>query len=203
MSINENMREQFKNPQGLAGKIATTILNKQNERPYQGAIKSLALQDNEVVAEIGFGNGYLLERLAHDYHCLFYGIDISADMVELANERNDTFIKEQRMFLKVGDALKTGYENDFFNKVFTINTVYFWDDLELGLQEMYRILKTNGIFVNGVYTKEFLDTLPVANEGYIKYSLEVLKAVGLKVGFREVIINEVIKDKAYSIVYQK
>ncbi|MDR0885252.1 MAG: class I SAM-dependent methyltransferase [Clostridiales Family XIII bacterium] len=46
-------------------------------------------------------------------------------------------------------------------KVYTINTVYFWSSLDVGLTEIWRILQPDGVFGNTVYSKAMLDSFPV------------------------------------------
>ena len=65
------------------------------------------------------------------------------------------------MVLSLGDAQSTGFANEFFSKVYTVNTIYFWTDLAAGFDEVRRILRPGGIFVNGFYPKETLDKLLV------------------------------------------
>lgn len=36
------------------------------------------------------------------------------------------------------------FNNDIFDKVYTVHTIYFWNDLDKGLNETYRVLKQNG-----------------------------------------------------------
>ncbi|WP_363253908.1 methyltransferase domain-containing protein [Clostridium sp.] len=39
------------------------------------------------------------------------------------------------------------YDDDFFDVVTTINTIYFWNDTKKGLEEIYRVLKGDGVFI--------------------------------------------------------
>ncbi|GHT79118.1 hypothetical protein FACS1894104_3280 [Actinomycetota bacterium] len=194
--------EQFHKPTGLGGRLATFIMNRQNDRQYRGVEAAIDLQDSDIALDIGFGNGYLLCRLARNYGCHLYGIDISKDMLHVASSRGRRFIREGRMILSLGDALQTGLPSDLFDKAYTVNTVYFWSDLSSGLAETWRILKPGGVFINAVYTKAFLDTLPVTRHGYAKYSIEHLVKTGEKIGF-EVTPQAIVDGKAYCIIYRK
>ena len=46
----------------------------------------LALDKNQKLLDIGYGNGYLLKLADKKFGCNLYGIDISEDMKELAQE---------------------------------------------------------------------------------------------------------------------
>ncbi|MDR3121171.1 MAG: class I SAM-dependent methyltransferase [Clostridiales bacterium] len=133
--------EQFHKPTGLGGKLATFVMNRQNWRQYAGAEAALNLVGTESVLDIGFGNGYLLGRLAGRYDCCFYGVDISPDMLQTATKRNRKSIDSGKMCLSLGSAEKTGLESDSIDKAYTVNTVYFWSSLDAGLADIWRILK--------------------------------------------------------------
>jgi ubiquinone/menaquinone biosynthesis C-methylase UbiE len=194
--------EQFHKPTGFGGRLTTFVMNRQNDMQYRGTEAALGLQDADTVLDVGFGNGYLLHRLAANYGSRFYGIDISEDMLNAAGTRCRRYINEGRITLSFGDALQTRLPDGFFDKSYTVNTVYFWSDLALGLTEMHRILKPVGIFINTVYTKEFLDTLPVTKHGYAKHSIKHLVKTGESTGFT-VTPQAIVEGKAYCLVYQK
>jgi ubiquinone/menaquinone biosynthesis C-methylase UbiE len=202
MGLIRYIGDQFHKPTGLGGKLVTFVMNRQNDIQYRGTEAALDLRDTDTVLDIGFGNGYLLHRLASNHGGRFYGIDISKDMLSAASKRCTRYISEGRMTLSLGDALRTGLPDSFFDKAYTVNTVYFWDDLVAGLAEIWRILKPGGIFVNAVYTKEFLDTLPVTRQGYAKHSIKRLVDVGEAAGLT-VTPKVIIEGKAYCLVYRK
>jgi ubiquinone/menaquinone biosynthesis C-methylase UbiE len=202
MGLMTYISKQFHKPTGFSGRLVAFVMNHQNDIQYRGVEAALRLRDTDTVLDIGFGNGYLLNRLASSYDSQFYGIDISEDMLSAANKRCRTFIRAGRMSLSLGDALHTGLPDRLFEKTYTVNTAYFWSDLEAGLAEVWRILKPDGVFVNAVYTKEFLDTLPVIRQGYAKYSIAHYIDIGRAVGFT-VEPQAVIEGKAYCLVYRK
>jgi ubiquinone/menaquinone biosynthesis C-methylase UbiE len=193
---------QFHKPTGFIGKFVTFVMNRQNDKQYRGTEAALGLQDTDTVLDIGFGNGYLLHRLAKCHGCRFYGIDISEDMLRAASKRCRRFMSEGRMSLTLGDVLQTELPDNFFDKVYTVNTVYFWGDLAAGLAEIRRVLKSGGTFINAVYTREYLDTLPIANQGYSKHSIEHLLIAGELEGFT-VTTQAIEEGKAYCLIYQK
>ncbi|MDR2505570.1 MAG: class I SAM-dependent methyltransferase [Oscillospiraceae bacterium] len=194
--------KQFHNPHGVGGRVATLIMNIQNRGQYQAAETALSLKDGDKALDIGFGNGYLLRRLAGAYPCAFWGVDPSRDMLRAASKRNQKYIRQGRMTLLSGNAEQTGLPDDFFDKIYTVNTVYFWPSLDAGLREIRRILKPDGIFVNAVYSKEALDRLPVTRHGYRKYDVKELESAGNADGF-SVEVKEIKRRSAYCIIYKK
>jgi ubiquinone/menaquinone biosynthesis C-methylase UbiE len=194
--------KQFHNPHGLGGRFTTLIMNMQNRGQYDAAEVALSPDDSDKVLDIGYGNGYLLRRLAGAYPCAFWGVDPSADMLRAASKRNRKYIKLGKMTLLPGNAEQTGLPGDFFDKAYTVNTVYFWRSLDAGLREIWRILKPGGIFVNAVYSKEALDRLPVTRHGYRKYAIKEFERAGNANGF-SVEIREIKPHLAYCVIYKK
>ncbi|MDR0818796.1 MAG: class I SAM-dependent methyltransferase [Oscillospiraceae bacterium] len=202
MGIISYIGNQFHKPTGIGGRLVTFVMNRQNMAQYLGAENALELVGSDKALDIGFGNGYLINNLAKRHASHFFGIDISEDMLTAATSRNRKFIAEGRMALKLGDALNTGFPDEFFDKVYTVNTTYFWDNLDKGLAEIHRILKPCGVFVNAIYTKERLDSLPVTRSGYAKYTLEEYSDAGARNGFTTY-LRPVTLGKAYCVIYRK
>jgi ubiquinone/menaquinone biosynthesis C-methylase UbiE len=194
--------EQFHKPTGLGGKLATFVMNRQNWRQYAGVEAALNLSGTESVLDIGFGNGYLLKRLAGRYDCRFYGVDISPDMLQTATKRNRKFIDSGKMRLSLGSAEQTGLESSSIDKAYTVNTVYFWSSLDAGLADIWRILKPGGVFVNAFYSKKMLDSLPIADKGYAKYEIDELLEAGKRNGFA-VEAHPIVEGRAYCLTYRK
>jgi ubiquinone/menaquinone biosynthesis C-methylase UbiE len=196
MGLFNYIGSQFRKPEGVGGNITTFIMNVINRRQYRVTDENLALNDGEKILDVGFGNGAIVKKLLKKHKCEFYGIDISEDMVKIASKRNPS-----AKFSK-GDVAKIDYPNDFFDKIYTINTVYFWSDLSVGLSEIFRVLKSGGMFVNTIKSKEMLNKLPVTRNGFEKYTTDELKKASELCGF-DVEIKSFSKGREYSIICKK
>jgi len=203
MSLKKYISAQFRKPSGIAGGLSTFIMNLTNQRQYNAVISALSLSAGDTVLDIGFGNGYLLHRLAKIAPATFHGIDISEDMVRAATARNKKLVLSGQMHLQVGDVSKINLEDGFFDKVYTVNTVYFWQDIDLGLSEINRVLKPNGIFINAVYSKKVLDSLRHADYGYTKYTQAQLKKAAKQNGFEILEVIETRVGISYCYVLRK
>jgi ubiquinone/menaquinone biosynthesis C-methylase UbiE len=177
-------------------------MNRQNWRQYVGTEAVLELDVTDSVLDIGFGNGYLLRRLASRNNSHFFGIDISPDMLDVATTRNKKYIQDGRMSLSLGSAEQTGLSNESITKAYTVNTVYFWSSLDDGLTEIWRILRPDGVFINTVYSKEMLDSLPVTKSGYAKYEINELIEAGERNGFSAK-VEPIVEGRSYSVIYKK
>jgi ubiquinone/menaquinone biosynthesis C-methylase UbiE len=202
MSITERIGAQFRKPTGFGGLLSTFLMNTLNRRQYSAVERTLALTDGKRILDVGFGNGFMLGRLSKRYSCEYYGIEISEDMLTSATRRNERFVKNGIMKLTLDDVMKTDFADGFFDKVYSINTVYFWDDLSAGLSEIYRILGNGGVFVNAIYSREWLDKMSYTRTGFAKYSIDELVLAGEKCGF-SVQVVPIARGKSYCLIYAR
>lgn len=203
MNIIEYISKQFRKPTGIGGNFSTFIMNRINQRQYYSVINTLNISKQDKILDIGFGNGYLLQKLAKEHLCQYFGIEISDDMIKIAKNRNSEFVKKGIMTLEKGDITNTLYKDNYFDKIYTVNTIYFWSDMNKGLSEIKRILKPNGIFINAFYTKEYLDKIRYTKFGFAKYTSKELENIMLQNGFEIVDIIEIKFNISYCIVLRK
>ena len=78
--IHEYIGQNFKHPRGIGGKIATFFMNIQNSKQYKSIIDNIDIRPTDTVLDIGFGNGYLLNRLLTLQPQKMIGIDISREL---------------------------------------------------------------------------------------------------------------------------
>jgi len=194
-------RGQFGKPTGILGKILAKQLNKQNKNQYDAVIKNIGLKANDIILEIGFGNGYLIKVLfKQNIPIKICGIDISEDMLNEAKIKNKQKFENGDLNLSLEDINKTSFDEDLFDKIYTVNTLYFWNDVNGPLSEIKRILKPDGIFINVFSVKSFLDTLECTKHGFNKYTLEEVEKVTEDNGFKVKRIVEVNENNTYAII---
>jgi len=197
-------RGQFGKPTGLRGKILAKQLNKENKNQYDTVIKNIKLKTNDIILEIGFGNGYLIKELfKQNIPIRIYGIDISKDMLNEAKIKNKHNFENGDLKLFLEDINKTSFDGDFFDKIYTVNTLYFWSDVNGSFSEMKRILKPGGVFINIFSVKDHLDTLECTKHGFNKYNLEEIEKTTEDNGFKINNIVEINKSKTYAIIAEK
>lgn len=190
---------QFGNPRGIIGKICCLIMNAINKAMYKSILHSACLNEQSTVLDIGYGNGYLIQKLYKKYRPQIYGIDISEDMKGTASKRNSKAVQAGKVRLSVGDCCQMDFEDCFFDAVTTVNTIYFWEDTLQGLSEIHRVLKDGGIFYNVVYSKEWLEKLSYTKQGFKLFTPQEITSMAEKAGFSEVRIKELSHGKSYLI----
>lgn len=189
MNINpeqlKNIASQLRCPNGEAGLEMADEMNKTNHGMTMNSIRHLQLAKNEKVLEIGPGNARHLAELMEMAPGLEYtGLDISVDMKEAAAKINATLVKQkQAQFLHyTGDFFPL--KDVFFDKIVTVNTLYFWENPFITLLEIYRVLKPGGI-CNITYShKDFMKNLPFVEYDFELYNdedvLELIKESDFK-----------------------
>lgn len=202
MNLIKAIGVQFSNPHGLAGSVSTFLMNQINQVQYR-SIEDVFPDNATKILDIGFGNGYLLHRLAKQFPGEYYGVEISQDMLRVASQRNQGFIQSKQMQLQEGNVLNLPYEDKFFDFIYTVNTIYFWDNPTKGYQEIHRVLKEEGIFANTFYEKEWLRKIRYTKYGFQHYEPADIIQIAKVAGFRKVKVRKPRGEHSYCIVVKK
>src|SRR5579875_2795782 len=138
---------QFKKPAGLFGIFSSNLMIKNNQKNYDRLIKDLNIQPHNKILEIGYGPGIGVRMIANLCStCTIHGIDFSKLMFKKASKYNKQYIDNGKMQLQYGDFLKVPIEDSTYDKVFCLNAVYFWDELNSPFKKVWSILNKEGAF---------------------------------------------------------
>jgi len=95
--------------------------------------------------EVGPGPGYLgLEWLKHTQGSTLGGLDISEDMIAIAERNAREYGLTDRVKYVKGDARKMPFESEYFDAVFSNGSLHEWANPEEILNEIARVLKPGG-----------------------------------------------------------
>lgn len=172
----KNIAKQLGCPEGEHGIKTGEMMHANNIGMTTSAIKALNLQSNETVLEIGHGNGghiaHLLSQAENLHYC---GADISATIITEAEKINQDFITKGKVHFQLTDGITLPFKDDRFDKVFTVNTIYFWANPSGYLNEIKRILKPHGTLAICFADKNFMKNLPFTPYGFTLYEVEKVK----------------------------
>ena len=138
--------KQLRQPTGFLGKILSKFLKRMNGEIYIQMIQEINPKNREKIFEIGYGHGSGVWQLVHKADCLVDGIDFSEVMYNDAVKLNRKFIDEGKVNLTFGDFLNTNITPNSYHKMFCVNVIYFWSNLETPFIKVKNSLKSNGVF---------------------------------------------------------
>ena len=122
-----------------------------NDVIQSGITEGLAL-------EIGPGPGYLgLEWLKHTEGTQLKGLDISADMIAVAERNAKEYGLTSRVEYVRSNGNKMPFADSMFDAVFTNGSLHEWADPKNTLYEIWRVLKPGGrIFISDLRRDMFV-----------------------------------------------
>ena len=173
---------QFRNPHGLWGQIAGRIMLVTNRKVNRFVVETMNVKPDDRVLEIGFGPGGCITMLAQRAtNGTVSGIDPSATMNALAATRNRELIRSGRVELKSASVSAIPYSDETFDKICSINNVYFWPSLVDDLREVRRTMKSDGLFALA-FRKEPYSDAPIEPPSF---DPDKMRSLLREAGYRE------------------
>jgi arsenite methyltransferase len=134
-------------------------------------IRLMNLRPGERVLDLGCGSGWatrLLARLVGDGPEGFgqvVGLDVSDEMVRLARESSKDF---ENILYVWGSAQHIPWEENFFDKVLSVESFYYYADQDRALMELFRVMAPRGrlfilinLYKDNEYSLQWVDKLKV------------------------------------------
>lgn len=180
----KNIAKQLGCPEGEHGIKTGEMMHANNIGMTTAAIDSLGLQNNETVLEIGHGNGgHIAQLLSKAENLHYFGADISATIIAEAEKINQDFITKGKVHFQLTDGITLPFDDGLFDKIFTVNTIYFWTNPSKYLNEIKRTLKPKGTSTICFADKTFMKNLPFTPYGFTLYEVKTVKELLEKTGF--------------------
>ena len=140
--------KQSQKPSGLVGRVITKIWSFYFKKLSLWAIKQTTISDNYRILEIGYGGGSTIKNLlALNKNLEIHGIDISKESYRTAQRVHSNSIRKGSVQLKIGNVENIPYQNNYFDRVFAIQTHIFWKDIKKSFQEVYRVMSSNSTLI--------------------------------------------------------
>lgn len=175
---------QLRKPEGSEAAEVVERMNKNNRNISLKTIELLELDSGDRILEIGPANGAYVAEILNGNEVKYTGIDYSADMVREAEILNEKFVSNERAQFVCGSSEDLPFEDGYFDKVFSVNTFYFWENPSQHLHEIRRVLKIGGQFNLGFGSRDFMEMLPFTEFGFNLYFPEEVKEYLLDASFR-------------------
>lgn len=196
---------QLRKPAGEFGKEVGEQMNVSNKYINQRTIQLLGIGEHDKVLEIGMGNGFFCgEVLACHPSVTYAGCDYSELMVSEATGLNRQWVDAGRAAFYMAEASSLPFADASFDKVFTVNTIYFWKSPRQELTELYRVLKPGGQLMVSIRPESDMKNLPIAPYGFTLFEGAGLKELLTKAGFSgiELLQEKEPEIKTKDFVYQ-
>ncbi|HEU4497522.1 MAG TPA: class I SAM-dependent methyltransferase [Flavobacterium sp.] len=188
----KELASQLSCPKGEGGIAVAESMNAANGNMISKAMSRIGLHDNHEILEIGPGSGSHVWQLFQKNATVKYtGIDISELMVEQASKLCSGYAFCESAVFELADGKTIDKPDSFFDAVFTVNTLYFWNSPQHYLLEIARVLKSAGQFVLAFIPKHVMVNLPFTRYGFKLYDNESILNLLEGAGFK---INEVISE---------
>lgn len=194
--LSKYISRQGGNPSGIFGRFCMPSFFKWKNRRLNEFVASLICPgENAQVLEIGFGSGYLMFRLASLFkNIVIQGVDRSSAMIEIAEKRNARFISQGRLVIVCSDFRQLAADGERFDIIYTVNTIYFWQDPLLAVAAVYRLLKPEGLLYVGFHARQDMDQRRLDNDLFTLYSQDEVADLLRRGGFGDAV--EVVASTA-------
>jgi ubiquinone/menaquinone biosynthesis C-methylase UbiE len=184
--------KQLKHPSGWIGRyVLTALWNRRNVALNDGTLIRLRLNANDQVLDVGFGGGYLIEKMLKRMTAGHVsGVDASAVMVEQCRRRFARQIETGDLDLRCATVDSLPYPHEYFRKVSSINSLFYWPDFRRGIREIRRVLATDGLLVLAYTGKPDVDKRGWSSLGIRSFADNEVARTLQEDGFRDVHVEQ-------------
>jgi ubiquinone/menaquinone biosynthesis C-methylase UbiE len=166
----EIMAAQCRRPHGELASTISASMSKGNAALILQTYQLPELAPDAQVLELGMGNGQhfpvLFERIPHGH---LSGFDYSPEMVAEARTVNAQWLAQERLSLHEGRLGNLPLADQSMDAIFSINTLYFWDEPQACLADIYRILRPGGTLNLGIRTRTSMAKISFTRLGFQCY----------------------------------
>ena len=105
-------------------------------------LERMQLEPAENVLDVGCGNGWLCRVIAERIpEGRVVGMDVSDEMVRRARQAS---VELAHVMFVVGKVEEISWEDNFFTRVVSVESAYYWPDPLRGFREIFRVLRAGG-----------------------------------------------------------
>lgn len=187
MRIGSFLFQQLGRPTGQFGRTLLRFLNWANAPMNRLTLACLKPTEQDHLLEIGFGGGNLIKQLATKGALnQFTGLEISTEALRLCEQQYHPLILQGRVNLHTTNTTTLPFKHAQFNKVCTVNALYFWPNPVEVLAECKRVLSDNGTLYVCYNTKDLLDLYGFTRMGLRGYSVSQIETLFSESGFNNI-----------------
>lgn len=175
---------QSRRPHGDDADAVAAQMNRTNQATNLQAIEVLDVSHHDRVLEIGPGNGrFASEIVNRGVQVTYAGIDWSEKMVASAKKLNRDLVNAGRVEFVFGSSSDLPFGDNCFTKVLAVHTLYFWEEPQLHLAQIRRVLCPGGLFCLCFGDQGFMKRLPFTKSGFALYDAAAAQGILNDAGF--------------------
>ncbi|MDA9851091.1 bifunctional demethylmenaquinone methyltransferase/2-methoxy-6-polyprenyl-1,4-benzoquinol methylase UbiE [Flavobacteriaceae bacterium] len=138
-------------------------------------VREIQKHKHDVLLDIATGTGDLVIALSKLKTKKIIGLDISPGMLEIGKQKVKAVGLDQRIDMQLGDSEALAYDDNTFDGVTIAFGVRNFEHLDLGLQEICRVLKPKGTLV---ILETAVPQNPILKSLYSFYTQKVMPFIG-------------------------
>jgi SAM-dependent methyltransferase len=168
---------QVRKPDRFAGRLFAWIMNISHSRLTNWGVQHVRIGGDSTILDVGCGGGRTIQKLAALAPAgKIYGIDYAKGSVAASSAKNKQLIQSGRVEIQLASVSKLPFPENKFDLVTAVETQYYWPDLPLAMQEIFRVLKPGGtvLIIAESYKKG-------ANNAWQQPVMKLLKSTNLGV----------------------
>ena len=174
----KEIESQLSCPSGTNGIDVGKSMNEFNISMTLDTIEYLELEHKEAILEIGHGNcGHLDQILAQANQLKYTGLEISETMHQQAMAINESAILKGNIDFQLYDGHNLPFPDDTFDKIMTVNTIYFWEQPQKLIDELARVLKPQGHCIITYGQKVFMQAIPFVGPKFKLYDNDAIQSL--------------------------
>jgi demethylmenaquinone methyltransferase/2-methoxy-6-polyprenyl-1,4-benzoquinol methylase len=160
-------------------------------------VKIVGKHNPGTILDIATGTGDLAISLTKTSATKIIGLDISEGMLSVGRKKIEKLNLNNKIEMVLADSEEIPFEDASFDAITVAFGVRNFENLEKGLSEIYRVLKTGGIFV---VLETSIPTKTPYKQGYKFYSTKILPSIG-RIFSKDKVAYKYLSDSAAAFPY--
>lgn len=136
---------QCQRPTGWRGRIVLWSMNRRHASLTDWGLGHLSIRDGDTILDVGCGGGRTVAKLADLAPSgTVHGVDYARTSVTAARNGNRKLVERGRVSIQEASVSALPFADDTFDLVTAVETHFWWQDLNRGMRETFRVAKPGG-----------------------------------------------------------